>query len=95
MTVSGRILFERVPFLPLPQDGLNYPGTFTAPAREIEVELLQAATGAVLATAMTDANGNYALYGAPQHRRPCASQSPLPRVGNHGASGCVGPAGAQ
>jgi len=31
-----RVLFERVPFLPLSQDGLNYPGTFTAPAREIE-----------------------------------------------------------
>ena len=65
MTVSGRVLFERVPFLPLAQHGLNYPGTFTAPAREIEVELLQAATGAVLATAMTDTNGNYALTAAP------------------------------
>jgi hypothetical protein len=65
MTVSGRILFERVPFLPLSQDGLNYPGTFTAPAREIEVELLQAGTGAVLATAMTDTNGNYALTAPP------------------------------
>jgi len=65
MTVSGRVLFERVPFLPLSQDGLNYPGTFTAPAREVEVELLQAATGAVLATAMTDTNGNYALTAPP------------------------------
>ena len=65
VTVSGRVLFERVPFLPLPQDGLNYPGTFTAPAREIEVELLQAATGAVLATAMTDTNGNYAFTAPP------------------------------
>lgn len=65
MTVSGRILFERVPFLPLPQDGLNYPGTFTAPAREIEVELLQATTGAVLATSMTDIEGNYSLAAPP------------------------------
>jgi len=65
VTVSGRVLFERVPFLPYPQDGLNYPGTFTAPAREIEVELLQAATGAVLATSMTDINGNFALAAAP------------------------------
>ncbi|MDQ1344620.1 MAG: hypothetical protein QG586_150, partial [Pseudomonadota bacterium] len=65
VTVSGRVLFERVPFLPLPQDGLNYPGTFAAPAREIEVELLQAATGAVLATAMTDTNGNYAFTAPP------------------------------
>lgn len=65
MTVSGRVLFERVPFLPLSQDGLNYPGTFVAPAREIEVELLQAATGAVLATTMTDTNGNYAFTAAP------------------------------
>lgn len=65
VTVSGRILFERVPFLPYPQDGLNYPGTFAAPAREIEVELLQAGNGAVLATAMTDTSGNYALTAPP------------------------------
>ena len=65
VTVSGRVLFERVPFLPYPQDGLNYPGTFTAPAREIEVELLQAATGAVLVTSMTDTSGNYAFTAPP------------------------------
>lgn len=65
VTVSGRVTFERVPFLPYPQDGLNYPGTFGAPAREIEVELLQAASGAVLATAMTDTSGNYALTAPP------------------------------
>jgi len=65
VSVTGRITFERVPFLPVLQEGLNYPGTFAAPAREIEVELLQAATGAVLATAMTDTNGNYALTAAP------------------------------
>ena len=65
VTVSGRVTFERVPFLPLPQDGLNYPGTFAAPAREIEVELLQASTGAALATATTDTNGNYTFTAPP------------------------------
>ncbi len=65
VTVSGRVTFERVPFLPLPQDGLNYPGTFAAPAREIEVELLQASTEAALAMAMTDTNGNYTFTAPP------------------------------
>jgi PKD repeat protein len=61
VTVSGRVAFERVPFLPFPQDGLDYPGTFAAPAREIEVELLQADNQAVLANASTDVDGNYSL----------------------------------
>jgi len=63
VAVTGRITFERVPFLPAPQEegGLNYPGTFEAPAREVEVELLQASNQAVLATVTTDTNGNYAL----------------------------------
>jgi hypothetical protein len=65
LTVSGRITFERVPFLPYSQQGLNYPGTFEAPAREVEVELLQASDQAVLATATTDASGNYALTAPP------------------------------
>ena len=61
VTVSGRITFERVPFLPLPQAGLDYPGTLEAPAREIEVELLAASSSAVLGTTTTDASGNYSL----------------------------------
>ena len=65
VTVSGRVTYERVPFLPDPQDGLDYPGTSAAPAREIEVELLQAANQAVLATATTDTSGNYSLTAPP------------------------------
>ena len=61
VTVSGRITFERVPFLPLPQAGLDYPGTLEAPAREIEVELLAASSSAVLGTTTTDASGYYSL----------------------------------
>ena len=65
VTVSGRVTFERVPFSPIPQDGLNYPGTFAAPAREIEVELLHGTNGVVLATATTDTSGHYALAAPP------------------------------
>ena len=42
-------------------DGLDYPGTVEAPARSVSVELLNAATRAVLATATTDASGNYTM----------------------------------
>jgi len=65
VNVSGRIAFERVPFSNTLGSGLNYPGTFEAPAREIEVELLQASSGAVLGTTVTDANGNYSFTTTP------------------------------
>jgi len=63
--VSGRITFERVPFSATLGSGLNYSGTFAAPAREIEVELLQASSGAVLGATVTDTNGNYSITTAP------------------------------
>ena len=63
--VTGRITFERVPFSTALGSGLNFPGTFPAPAREIEVELLQASSGAVLGTTVTDANGNYSFTTTP------------------------------
>jgi PKD repeat protein len=65
VTVSGRIQFERVPFSTVLGSGLNFVGTFTAPAREIEVELLQSSNQAVLATTATDANGNYSFTTTP------------------------------
>lgn len=65
VTVSGRITYERVPFRnPNATDsnsGLDYAGTFAAPARSVLVELVDASSRAVLATAMTDDDGNYAL----------------------------------
>jgi PKD repeat protein len=61
--ISGRITFERVPFSVAAERGLNYPGTFEAPAREVEVELVRASSSEVLATTMTDSAGNYSLTG--------------------------------
>jgi PKD repeat protein len=63
VAISGRITFERVPFSVAAERGLNYPGTFEAPAREVEVELLRASNSDVLATTATDAAGNYSLTG--------------------------------
>jgi PKD repeat protein len=60
VNVAGRISFERVPFSTTGQ-GLDYNGTFEAPAREVEVELLRASDLAVLATVVTDAQGRYRL----------------------------------
>jgi PKD repeat protein len=65
VTVSGRITFERVPFSTVLGSGLDYTRTFEAPAREIEVELLQASNQAVLATTATDTNGNYTFTTKP------------------------------
>lgn len=65
VSVSGRIEFERVPFSTVADSGLDYTRTFRAPAREIEVELIQASDGAVLATTDTDTAGNYAFATAP------------------------------
>lgn len=61
VTVGGRITFERVPFSVALGSGLDYTRTFEAPAREIEVELLQASNQGVLATTTTDTDGNYAF----------------------------------
>jgi PKD repeat protein len=63
--VTGRIGFERVPFSAVKQDGLDYLATVEAPAREVEVELLRASDRAVLATAVTDRDGNYEFVTPP------------------------------
>jgi PKD repeat protein len=65
VTVSGRITFERVPFSTTLGRGLNYPATFEAPAREVEVDLVQSSNQAILATTSTDANGNYSFNAPP------------------------------
>ncbi len=58
--VSGKIMFERVPFSAV-GEGLEYLDTYAAPAREIEVELLPAAGGAALLTTATDGDGDYSF----------------------------------
>jgi len=65
VTVSGRITFERVPFATSLGDGLDYSRTFEAPAREIEVELLQAGGATSLGTTVTDTDGNYSFTAPP------------------------------
>ncbi len=65
VTISGRITFERVPFSTVLGSGLDYTRTFEAPAREIEVELLQASNQAVLATTVTGTDGNYTFTTTP------------------------------
>ena len=65
VTVSGRITFERVPFSTVLGSGLDYTRIIEAPAREIEVELLQASNQAVLATTATDTSGNYTFTTTP------------------------------
>jgi hypothetical protein len=59
VTVSGRIAFERVPFSTDVSAGLDYVAITTEPAREVIVEVLSATNQAVLASTMTDANGQY------------------------------------
>jgi len=65
VTVSGRITYQRVPFFNAgvvdATAGLNYGGTFAAPARGVVVELVNAASQAVLATTTADDNGDYAM----------------------------------
>lgn len=61
VTVSGRITFERVPFTAALGGGLDYPATFEAPAREVDVEIIQAADQSVLASTVTDTDGRYSV----------------------------------
>lgn len=55
--VSGRITYERVPHHP--NGGLNYADRFDEPARGISVQAISG--GDALASAVTDANGDYSL----------------------------------
>ena len=59
VTVSGRITFDLVP-LNTTTNGLNYGATTQTPAPGITVEA-QSTTGTVLATDVTDANGDYSF----------------------------------
>ena len=63
--VSGRVTFERVPFSTNVDQGLDYAATFAAPAKQVVVELLMSSSQSVLASTLTDANGQYS-FNAPQ-----------------------------
>ncbi len=56
--VSGKISFERVPHNA--SNGLNFSATTSEPARLVPVELIDAAN-AVVASAVTDENGDYSM----------------------------------
>jgi len=65
VTVSGRVTFERVPFSAALGRGLEFTAIIESPAREVEVELLAAGSGAVLATSATDTGGYFSLTTTP------------------------------
>ena len=59
VTIDGKITFDRVPFNTT-TNGLDYAATTQTPAPGITVEA-QSATGTVLATDITDVNGDYSF----------------------------------
>lgn len=59
VTIDGKITFDLVPFNTT-TNGLNYDATTQEPAPGITVEA-QSSTGTVLATDVTDANGDYSF----------------------------------
>ncbi|HET9446964.1 MAG TPA: hypothetical protein VFO35_11925, partial [Steroidobacteraceae bacterium] len=61
VTISGQITFDRIPFDATVGNGLNPAGAAPAPARQVTVQAIAAAGGAVLATTTTDTSGNYSL----------------------------------
>jgi hypothetical protein len=61
VTISGRITFDRIPFKATLGTGLNPGAAVESPARQVTVQAIDAASGAVLATATTDLNGDYSV----------------------------------
>lgn len=70
VTVSGKITFTRVGFSPVLGDGLSPGSAGQAPARLVTVEALDGTVtnGAVLASTVTDEQGQYSLQ-VPANRR--------------------------
>ena len=63
-TVTGKINYVRIPFSATLRNGLDYTNPQNKPARGVTVNAVAAGTTTpVLATATTDANGNYSLTG--------------------------------
>ena len=61
VTISGKLTFQRVPFRPTSAVGLDYAAQTQQPARGISFEVRNAGTQAVLASGVTDANGDYSV----------------------------------
>ena len=62
VNVTGRITFDRVPFATTAPNGLNYGSPVPQPSRGVTVQAVAAGTTApALATATTNANGDYTL----------------------------------
>jgi hypothetical protein len=61
VTISGRITFDRIPFDTVAGNGLNPAATVEQPARQVTVQAIDASNSSVLATATTDANGDYSV----------------------------------
>src|SRR5690606_2567342 len=59
-TISGTVRFARVPFHPVPGQGLDYATPVMQPARGVAVRALHAGTQAVLASGTTSATGTRA-----------------------------------
>ena len=65
-TVTGQINYVRIPFSSTLRNGLDYTNPLNKPARGVTVNAVAAGTTTpVLATATTDANGNYSLSNIP------------------------------
>lgn len=61
VALTGQITFDRVPFNTTPANGLDFTRVTQAPARGVVVEAIAAGSGSVLASGVTDANGQYSL----------------------------------
>jgi hypothetical protein len=64
-SLTGRIRFVRIPFGTSTFAGLNYGSPQNQPARGVTVRAIPAGGGDELATAVTDANGDYAMTVTP------------------------------
>ena len=74
-TISGKITFDQVPVAIIRgTTQLDYNNSIRRPARSISVALIDSSTGSELATAKTDAAGDYALA------KPAAGQSVFVRA---------------
>ena len=74
-TISGKVTFDQVPVaITRGISKLDYNNSIRRPARSISVALIDSSTGAELATAKTDAAGDYALP------KPAAGQSVFVRA---------------
>ena len=60
-TVTGRINFVRIPFSASLNVGLDYTNPQNRPARAVTVNAVDGTTSAVLASAVTNASGDYSL----------------------------------